>query len=342
MALVVEEPGRSDDSGVQFVSNSTTPTIHKTPTSIQHWQLRDLISCGDCSTGYYYTNEAWVKHYNTLTHKPSTIMLCDFEPTSMTVGCGYVAAGGQQSQLKVVSLENDSTVGSVCYDAKIGDSVNNALNVTRHCGETRLLVSNNDETIKVFSLQTMDEVATIQCGVAINYSAVSPDGKHMVAVGDSDHTFLFDTNGYKLMSTLKETGDAGMCSAWNAASNQFAIASQEGKVIVWDLRMLRVLAKLEAKQTAPVKRACRSLRFSPSSAIDLLTFTEHVSYLHVVDARTYNDHQVIRTCPQESDISGVCFSADSNRIFVGVCDLGVAEYPVDTWRRRQFTAGMIR
>jgi len=49
-------------------------------------------------------------------------------------------------------------------------------------------------------------------------------------------------------------------------------------------------------------------------------FSEHVSYVNIVDARTYNQIQTVRVSPQGIDqhISGITFSPDSKSIFVGM------------------------
>lgn len=51
-------------------------------------------------------------------------------------------------------------------------------------------MSNNDKTVKVFSLPSMTLITTISFPVAINYACLSPDGKFLVAVGDSNQTYL--------------------------------------------------------------------------------------------------------------------------------------------------------
>jgi WD40 repeat protein len=140
------------------------------------------------------------------------------------------------------------------------------------------------------------------------------------------------------MATLTGTSDAGFSCAWNHSSDKIAVASQDGFVSVWDIRYMSSsntntapastkmrdsdkLAKLGSKQSPQVKGACRCVKFSPSSSIDLLLYSEHVSYVNLVDARTFNEKQSIRLSPQGVDqhITGVCWSPDSRGVFVGKC-----------------------
>merc|ERR1711998_462064 len=90
------------------------------------------------------------------------------------------------------------------------------------------------------------------------------------------------------------------------------------------------------------KAACRSVKFCPRGAVDLLLFTEHQSYAHLVDTRTYNDQQTIRVAPpnREQHISGAAFSPDCTRLFIGVEEY-VEEYAIDTVARRTFGDNML-
>ena len=57
--------------------------------------------------------------------------------------------------------------GTVTH-TNVGGSINNAMNISEHCGETRLLISNNDEKIKVYSLPSLTHVTSIQMPTAVN------------------------------------------------------------------------------------------------------------------------------------------------------------------------------
>lgn len=136
----------------------------------------------------------------------------------------------------------------------VGGSINNALCISEHLGGTRLLISNNDETIKVYSLPGLQRLTSIQLPTAVNYgktaielclftlfecisgvshekktpennhksdipaspfflqsstvASVSPDGRKMVAVGDSNQVFLYDISvagGYQKIGTYTGT-----------------------------------------------------------------------------------------------------------------------------------------
>jgi len=76
--------------------------------------------------------------------------------------------------------------------------------------------------------------------------------------------------------------------------------------------------------------------------MDLLMYTEHVSYVNVVDARTFNSTQSIRVAPPNGDvnISGCAWTPDGRGVFVGT-DRFVLEYEVNTTLRRSFPHGAL-
>lgn len=75
---------------------------------------------------------------------------CPAHPSAaLQVGHGYIAAGGQCSQLDVRLL----ATGEVVYKGHCGGSVNNALCIAPDAsGALRLFVCNNDDTVKIFTL----------------------------------------------------------------------------------------------------------------------------------------------------------------------------------------------
>jgi hypothetical protein len=52
--------------------------------------------------------------------------------------------------------------------AQTGGAINNCVHIAEHTGQVRLFVCNNDETIKVFNLPSMEPAATIELKTAVN------------------------------------------------------------------------------------------------------------------------------------------------------------------------------
>ena len=277
---------------------------------------------------------------------------------------------------------------------------------TQNGSDTRLLVCNNDESIKVYSLPSLQRITTLGLSTAVNFASVSPDGKKMCAVGDSNQVFIYDvsTSGfYQRIATLTGTNDAGFSCSWNHSSDRLAVASQDGYVSVWDMRFINTanssnptgngrssapaspsrasfpgsgssssmssspnlnspsatlnpatssfltrdptkLAVIPSTQNPHVKGAIRCVKFAPSAGVDVLAFTEHTSYLNLIDARTFDvsTRQSIRLGPAGTDvhISGMAFSPDSRSVFASI-ESTVFEYDIDMMARRSFPTGSL-
>ncbi|RKO96812.1 WD40 repeat-like protein, partial [Caulochytrium protostelioides] len=230
-----------EDNALCFVRPN--PKSYPVLATIQHWQLRDLVVCPRRADEFLYVHGNNVISYDTTMRRGKALLRkLAFAPTSMACAEGYLAAGGQRSQLVVRSLDSDYYA-----ETSVGGSINNALCIARHAnGDTRLLVCNNDEKIKVLSLPELSAVESISFPTAVNHAAVSPDGTRMLAVGDTNVVFLYgisNSGAYSRMATLTVSTDGGFSSAWSATSEKFAVASQDGTVAVWDVRSTERLAR---------------------------------------------------------------------------------------------------
>lgn len=242
----------------------------------------------------------------------------------------------------------------------VGGSINNALCITKatqseNMNEANLYVCNNDESIKVIELPTMKKVGELKMPFAVNNVQISPDGRWLVAVGDSSQVLVYtirDTPNspgsgikYEKMAMVRGSESAFSCS-WNHLSNVFAVGFQDGTVKVWDTRFIlrddqrECMAAIHASQKGKrSNEACRSVKFCTDSSTDLLAFSEHLSVVNLVDCRNWMDRQSIRLCPPHTDLSitGLTFGAgsESNCLYVGLENC-VVEYEINLMKRKSF------
>eukprot|EP01134_Creolimax_fragrantissima_P003227 CFRG3227T1 len=301
---------------VEFVHR--TPKKHPFQTTIQHWQLRDLVQSAGDPNEFIHVNGHTISKYNTATQTVTPIMPdLSFRPNSLCAQFGYVAAGGQRSQLVVKNMSTGRA-----QTCSVGGSINNSMTMYRSDMETRLLVSNNDESIKVYSLPGMDHVLDISIPFAVNNVSVSPNNKKMLVVGDSKYGHIYDirSSSYVRSTTFNVCQNAAFSCNWNHSGDKVAVACQDGSVSVWDCKKLsRPLLTIPSTQHPSTSGACRSVKFSPGSSMDLMVFTEHESLVHVVDTRTFIEKQTLRPSPDFTQgVAGVAFSSDSKKIYVGM------------------------
>ncbi|BGP18509.1 hypothetical protein JCM10213v2_006575 [Rhodosporidiobolus nylandii] len=115
----------------------------------------------------------------------------------------------------------------------------------------------------------------IRLRTAVNHCSVSPDGRRMVAVGDTNEVFLYDCHGFVHVYDTRSLPSSSSSHTSTSAP--------------------RKLAELKTSQAGPAG-AARKVKFSPGGArldAGLLAFTEHRNRVHVVDARTFESYQVL-------------------------------------------------
>ncbi|KAI8646240.1 WD40-repeat-containing domain protein [Parasitella parasitica] len=321
------------------------PTVHDQKVTIHHWQLRDLLLTDDD----HHKNQLIIPtgqdifRYNYKTGQKSYLLKdIGYPPTCMASGYGYWAAGGQRGDL---TLKDTSSDYQVSITTSPGCTINNGLSFSYLNGEIRLLVSNNDASIRVFTVPDLELIDTLDFRTAVNHTSVSPDGKKMITVGDDNRVQLFNITSsghYELATTMAVSRDANFSVAWNHSSEKFAVSSQDGSVHVWDIRSRNPLARFAGLHPSITKGAARCVKFTQTGAVDLLAFTEHVSHIHIVDARTFDGQQTLRVGPvgHDTPITGLTFSNDSQKMFVGL-ENAILDFNIDTGSRRRFAYGAL-
>ncbi|GAA5890855.1 hypothetical protein JCM5296_003443 [Sporobolomyces johnsonii] len=389
----------------------TPPYSTRVTTTSSHPQLRDLL-CFTPSPSPSSTrsdNSVTVVCYDSLashclySSRPPEYTPLQFSPSCLTYGLGLVAAGGQNSEVAITGagIANDwchqlipyaspsSTPQNPHHHRRVpSGSINNSIHICpspSNPDRPRLLVSSNDESIKVYDVaghipdwkgaerrrkrertggwstveaswavergqpweddsdeggssetESVEEQPTYDEGgactlvpvpeeevalrTAVNHCSVSPDGKRMVAVGDTNEVFLYDVKhggGYERMHVMEASEDASFSTDWSQDGMTFAVASQDGFVNVYDIRRLsstdpspagscspfsrssrapKTVATFQTTQRGPAG-AARKVKFSPGGrkSIDsgLMAFTEHRNRLHIVDARTFTTVQIL-------------------------------------------------
>lgn len=131
-----------------------------------------------------------------------------------------MAVGGQRSQL-VVKHTSTGWVKAKTIGGQINNCVTLMVEGRAGVGGPKVVVGNNDETIRILSLPDLGTDTCIQVGAAVNYRtqlkscpiyfifalvSVSPDGRMMACVGDMNEVYIYDlTYGNKHIFTFKST-----------------------------------------------------------------------------------------------------------------------------------------
>ncbi|KGG49998.1 hypothetical protein DI09_95p20 [Mitosporidium daphniae] len=284
----------------EFLKLSTHRTYPQ-PSTIQHWQLRDMIACPNVRGEVFMAVNTGVKIYNiNSAHQHPTESVCNEFPGKLIPD---MPNDTDRFSSSISWPIRDLMFSPTCICAKyfftqFGTSIVNAINVHSHAGMSRLIISSNDEKIRVITLPTLQEYTSFSMPMAINFSThllllnVQPK-----SVQTKRKWWPLETRPRDIYLILLATDAAFSCS-WNAASDKFAIACQDGYACVWDIRNLdKILARLPT--------------------------TQHVNCVNIADARTFDALQSIsinnnsNSSQEDKVITGIAFSPDTSVAYVG-------------------------
>lgn len=229
---------------------------------------------------------------------------------------------------------------------RIGDEIVNSISIHRvqdeeaHLDDIVAVLTNNDKTVRVYSLPQGLETRVLDLPFAMNHATISPDGQTMVAVGDVNQAFFFQREilepspqihkpHNRLTSasvewtltnvvTLHLSEPAGtmgyFTTAWSPNGRLAAVGSEGGYITVFDIDILinpdlddaaAVVAVVPSSRPDvinPHPGAVRSMMFSPEPW-DLLIWAEDQGRICIGDLRTgLKTRQVISLEPKEEGL----------------------------------------
>ncbi|ETI20131.1 hypothetical protein G647_08165 [Cladophialophora carrionii CBS 160.54] len=305
-------------------------THHKFyPTKIQvaHHQLRHLISSAERDLIYYVSfRDVYV--LDLASHQNSLIATVPFDTRCLTAGLGWVCVGGEQNgDCAFIKVEKDEHDRPICFghdfnhDLLGGEIVNSMsihtiLNDGKTPDEPIVLISNNDKTVKMYSLAQRQVLTTLPHTVPMNFAAMSPDSSIIAAVGDSDRVYFYARRLYQepdlidgssgryakyewdmLADPQVPTGDPvyddySFAVTFSPSGHLCAASSQGGSISIFDLQHLRnnedrgessVICTFRSSRAA-LYGCVRAMTFSPAPW-DLLVWAEDHGRIGVADVR---------------------------------------------------------
>ncbi|KIW41675.1 uncharacterized protein PV06_07211 [Exophiala oligosperma] len=301
---------------------ATLTKYYPTKISIHHHQLRHFISASDADFIYYATNyDVFVLDLKT--QQNSLLATIPFEARCLAADLGWVCVGGESNgDCAFIKVEKDEHGHPKCFGHDLlvyfmGGEIVNSMSIHNmvHKGntpdETVVLISNNDKTVKLYSLAQRKLLATLPHKVPMNYSTMSPDSRIIAAVGDSDRVYFYrrelDEDDKSLQYPAYEwksisevavpTGDVveadfSFAVAFSPSGHLCASSSQGGSISVFDVETLLCgdLAPEKSiictfRSSRPTLWGCvRAMAFSPAPW-DILAWAEDHGRIGLADVR---------------------------------------------------------
>ncbi|KAK0325808.1 hypothetical protein LTR82_003346 [Friedmanniomyces endolithicus] len=337
---------------------------------VTHWQLRHYISTPEPDL-LYYASAHDIYCLNTASKKRKHVATLPFEARCTASGYGWVCVGGEDEghfaaikldghgarstqdeegtspgepwrQQSTAARTSGRTAASVKVE-RIGEEIVNSISIHRiqdeeaHLDDIVAVLTNNDKTVRVYSLPQSLETTVLDLPFAMNHATISPDGQTLVAVGDFNQAYLFQrelqvappqipkphnrltsasidwtlTNVVALHASDSTAGY--FTTAWSETGHLVAVGSEGGYVTVLDMEMLAspdyddedaVVAVVPGSRPEGLNYpgAVRTMAFAPDPW-DLLIWAEDRGRVCIGDLRTgLKTKQVVNLDPKDDQL----------------------------------------
>ena len=304
---------------------------------VPHFQLRHTLSAS-CKNAVFYARGRHVYCYNSesdVSRRVLEVKSADVDALTRVQGIGclkvkndLLIAGDEHGRatLKYVSSSYDEhTENILICDGSPQHRMLNHVSIydQRRSGLPQATFCPNDSTIRTLDCQTSQIIYKHTLDWPANCSAISPDGRLRLVVGDGCEPLVMDAEKGNVIYRLPNHDDYGF--ACDIADNgiYMATGNQDGKAQIWDCRNFS-----QPLQVIEANTICiRSVQFSPvGSGRRVLIMADDVDSISVVDATTFQSQQQFDFL---GDISGISLVPEGDKLFVGISDStfgGIAEF----------------
>ncbi|KAK6453721.1 uncharacterized protein RJT20DRAFT_122613 [Scheffersomyces xylosifermentans] len=292
--------------------------------SVNHWQLRDLLKYDPQSNTIYYTKNDTIQHLDLASYTSGTHLKLNYYPRCYNhTNNGVVVTGGlltSSSKLFSMNLENlsmNSNIGTprriskglfsfynpnldVTKTVRLGEMINNDVTVYQSSTNSyNSYICNNDSNLYCVDINTNDSIRVVnkincEINTCLNNVVKNPTTDKMLTVtGDSSSIFLIDpTSSSPNIRTIKSGHESGFGISYHSNGHLFSTVFQDGTCLLYDLRNIsdsKPLIEIRSTRPGHQSGAFRVCKFSPENDMnDLLIISEHVGRVHLIDLRNLN------------------------------------------------------
>ncbi|XBI10169.1 uncharacterized WD repeat-containing protein C2A9.03 isoform X2 [Aegilops tauschii subsp. strangulata] len=243
-------------------------------------------------------------------HGSQSVSMVQF--TTMAVDNDLLVVGGFHGELICKRLEDDGIV----FSTRVTDDENaitNSLEIYQDPnGSRRLVVANNDCSVRIFDTKYFDLLNHYVFPWSVNSVSVNPDGTLFAVLGDHEDGLVVDPKCGKPIGKVRGHLDYSFSSAWHPDGNILATGSQDTTCRLWDIRNLsQSLAVLGGRLGS-----IRCIKFSSDGRF--LATAEPIDFVHIYDC--FADYGKSHEIDFFGEIAGLSFSPDTEAFYIGVAD----------------------
>ncbi|KAF8866600.1 WD40 repeat-like protein [Acephala macrosclerotiorum] len=307
--------------------------------NLAHFQLRNLMACASRDHVFYAGRSKIMQwHPRSGSHSGTPSVAMDLtnpivqpfhsnhqgiQISTLTVAHDILVAGGFNGEYAMVNLRLPQ--GARHTEGLITDHMNSITNhVQVHLSRGSALplaaFASNDMGMRILDVNTNKFIAEHKYEHAINCTAISPDQRLRVLVGDTRDVMICNAETGEVLQSLEGHRDFGFACDWADDGWTVATGNQDMQIKIWDARMW----KGSSGQATPLATIAaemagvRKLKFSPlGSGKRVLLAAEPADFISVIDADSF-------TCKQNlsffGEIGGIDFTDGGRDVLVANCD----------------------
>ncbi|TGO28989.1 hypothetical protein BPAE_0020g00340 [Botrytis paeoniae] len=305
---------------------------------IRHFQLRNLITCPSQNCVIYAAKTKVLYYDPTIESTPRVLMdlgnprtqsfhssLNGCQVSTLTSGHEIVVAGGFEGQYAFISTRarKDAKHTEGVITEHPNDITNHAQVHLSRSSSPLVTFASNDSGIRTLDVTTNKFISEHMYDHAMNCTAVSPDRRLRVLVGDTRKVMICNSETGQTLQELEGHLDFGFACDWSEDGWTVATGNQDMQVKIWDARYWnRPVASIAADMAG-----VRKLKFSPlGSGRPILIAAEPADYVNIINAETFDSKQTLSFF---GEIGGFDFTNDGQELVVANCDTlrgGIIEY----------------
>ncbi|KAL7629418.1 hypothetical protein AAE478_000938 [Parahypoxylon ruwenzoriense] len=279
-----------------------------------HFQLRNILGVAS-RTRAFYPSFTCIREHNPTTGRDKTAMRFDSQSaahiSTLTANEDILIAGGFYGTYRYRYL--DSAGGLEAHEGRLTNHISGITNhvqihSSRHSSTPLAAFASNDYGFRVVDLSVNRVISANMYDFPMNCSALSPDQRLRVMVGDHQNVLITDAETGEILQGLKGHRDFGFACDWAPDGWTVATGNQDRSIRIWDARKWKN-SKGESASVAVVRTemaGARSLCFSPlGSGKRVLVAAEEADYINLIDAQTFRTRQTVDIF---GELGGVAFA----------------------------------
>ncbi|CAJ2501706.1 Uu.00g045590.m01.CDS01 [Anthostomella pinea] len=294
-----------------------------------HFQLRNILGCHSRTRVFYPTANrlSKIREVDPTTGRAKNAMVFDNDHDSQTstlaTGESVLIAGSFHGTYHYRHLEDENTdsFGGRLTDDRSGITNHVQIHSSRHSSSPVAAFASNDFGFRVLDLTRNTIISEKKYEYALNCSALSPDKRLRVVVGDSEKVLIMDAESGEILQNLEGHRDYGFACDWAPDGWTVATGNQDKSIRIWDARKWTD-SKGTGTSVAVIRSeiaGARGLHFSPlGSGKRILAAAEEADFINLIDAQTFNTKQTVDIF---GELGGISFTSGGQELIALSSDM---------------------